>query len=409
MKVLIQIFYRLGYTHYVRIISSVVVSIVFFNTSFSQSTVDYKLIQGLEDQWVIYNDNYKGYIPYFRKEHGVQAALSLYVDLRKYSHYNLFLQAPKETHLFVQSQLCRTLSAQSRTVVNIDSLQKQYKTRFVLITLYVPDGHSQLPTAQIVYPYKNKASQIENKEDSDVVLSGVRNSYQPKLRDLSEFPDFVTVCIVSLLAFYTFLLNYHPKAFKRNFSFNDMFSVDSREDATLIAKPLSQINILFVLAHSMSLSLFYMMAQRYSDTFFVNVLPIQLSDSFGSLFGYFALCVSIIWVLLIGKYFFIYAIGIVFGINNVASIHYYEYLLFSRIFFLIVLPLQFIFMLSFPQWLVGALKMVVIGLFIFNIIRIVTISSVLNKITSFRNLYLFSYLCATELIPLLIGIKFLAK
>ncbi|MDJ1468258.1 DUF4271 domain-containing protein [Xanthocytophaga flava] len=409
MKVLIQIFYQLVYRQYARILISVVGSVLLSYTTFSQSAPDYKLIQGLEDQWLIYNDNYKGYVPYFRKEHGVQSALSLYVDLRKYSHYSLLLQAPGETHLFIQSQLCRTFPAQSKTILNIDSLQKQTKTRFVLVTLYVPNGHFQIPTAQVIYPYKNRTEKIEDKVEEDDPLAGVRNSYQPRLRDLSEFPDFVTICIVVLLAFYTFLLNYHPKAFKRNFSFNDMFSADMRDDATSIAKPLSQINILFVLAHSMSLSLFYMMAQRYSDTFFVNVLPIQLADSFGSLVGYFTICVGIIWILLIGKYFFVYAIGIVFGLTNVASIHYYEYLLFSRIFFLIVLPLQFIFMLSFPQWLGGSLKIIVICLFIFNIIRILTISSVLNKITSFRNLYLFSYLCATELIPLIIGIKFLAK
>lgn len=374
----------------------------------SQTVGENKLIQGLEDQWLIYNAGYKGYIPYFSKEHGVQPTLSLYINLKKYSHYSLLLQTKQPTHLFIQSQLCRILPAQNKTILNIDSLQKQYKLSSLLITLYNPDGYSEPPIAQIIYTNEVKSDIKLDTEDNSLSAT-TKNSLQPRLRDLSEFPDFITVGLVFLLAFYTFLLNYHPKAFQRNFSFYDIFSVDTREDATLIAKPLSQINILFILAHSMSLTLFYMIAQRYSESFFVNVLPMQLSDSFSSLFGYFAICTGLIWILLICKYFFVYAVGVVFGINNVASVHYYEYLLFSRIFFLVVVPLQFILMLSFPQWLIGLLKIVVVGLFIFNVIRVITISSVLNKITSFRNLYLFSYLCATELIPLLIGVKFLAK
>jgi hypothetical protein len=40
---------------------------------------------------------------------------------------------------------------------------------------------------------------------------------------------------------------------------------------------------------------------------------------------------------------------------------------------------------------------------------VLVINFALNKLTSVKNLYLFSYLCATELIPLLIGIKVLVE
>jgi hypothetical protein len=370
-----------------------------------QQKATYKMTQNLEDQWLVYDASYKGYVPYFQKEYGVQPTLSLYLNLKKYSHYSLSIQVPQPTHLFVQSQLCRTLQPDRQLILNIDSLQKRYKLNSLLVTLYAPEGYAQLPTATIVY--KNQETPTTQK--STTPQSVFAQSRQPQLRELSRFQDFVTVAIVFLLAFYTFLLNYHPKAFQRNFSFQAILTVDTREDATVIAKPLSQINLLFVLAHSMSLGLFYMIAQWYSESFFVNVLPINLSGSFGELVQYFLSCTGMIFLLLIIKYFFVYAIGVVFGINNAASVHYYEYLLFSRIFFLVVIPLQFIFMLSFPQLLVWFIQTIFVAVIILNIARMFVISSVLNKITSFRNLYLFSYLCATELIPLLIGIKFLAK
>ncbi len=366
--------------------------------------ITYKTAQSLDDQWLIYDETYKGYIPYFQKEHGVQPTLSLYLNLKKYTHYTLLLQVPQTTHLFIQSQLCRTLAAQSQLILNIDSLQAVHSSQSILVTLYNSAGHVKLPVATIVY--KNQQLASVKKNAPLVVGSQVQ---QPQLRELSQFQDFVTVAIVLLLAFYTFLLNYHPKAFQRNFSFQAIFSVDTREDATVIAKPLSQINLLFVLAHSMLLSLFYMIAQKYSESFFVNVLPINLSNSFWECVQYFMFCSAIIFVLLLCKYFFIYAIGVVFGINNAASVHYYEYLLFSRIFFLVTVPLLFIFMLSFPHLLIWFIQVIFVAVVGLNIARMLIISSVLNKITSFRNLYLFSYLCATELIPLLVGVKFLAK
>ncbi len=366
----------------------------------------YKAVQNLDDQWLIYEEDYKGYIPYFQKEHGRQPTLSIFLNLEKYSHYALLLQTSQPSHLFVQSQLCRTLASQSQVILSLDSLRKAHKLKSILLTLYTPDGYESLPLATIVYKNQESLAAGTNKSP---LASVTQPQQQPQLRELSHFQDFITLTVIVLLAYYTFLLNYHPKAFERNFSFQAIFTVDTREDATLIAKPLSQINLLFVVAHSMLLGVFYMMAQWYSDAFFINVLPIPLTGSFNDLVLYFAVCVSIIFVLLISKYFFVYAVGVVFGINNAASVHYYEYLLFSRIFFIVIVPLQFIFMLSFPHLLVQFIQIAFTAVVILNVARMLVISSVLNKITSFRNLYLFSYLCATELIPLLIGVKFLAK
>jgi|GEM_PF-1363191 len=369
-------------------------------------TPDYKVAQNLEDQWLVYSSSYKGYISYFRNEHGIQPALNLYLDMKKYSQYNLLLQVPKKSHLFVQSQFCLTLPIQSNAVFSIDSLQKHHKVNWLLVTLYTPTGHEQIPTASIVYVKRERISTENNKA---AISSFYKQNEQPLLRELSHFKNFVTLATILLLAFYTFLLNYHPKAFRRNFSFQAIFSIGVRDESMLIAKPLSQISILFLLAHSMLLSLFYMIAQYYSTSFFVNVLPVELTNSFTDLIIYFIVCVGIAFLLLIAKYFCIYAIGVVFSISNAASAHYFEYLLFSRLFFLVIVLLQFIFISSFPELLMPLIQSLFYGLVIFNIIRMVIISSVLNKITSFRNLYLFSYLCATELIPLIVGIKFLAK
>ncbi|MCU0352289.1 MAG: DUF4271 domain-containing protein [Cytophagales bacterium] len=365
--------------------------------------MQYKTVQNLEDQWLHYDEKYKGYVPYFRNEHGVQSALSLHVDLNDYPRYQILLQTPLPSHLFVQSQLCRALPAQGSVVLDVDSLRRRFKSGPVLITLFTPQGYTTLPVAQVVY-----GTPAASKADGKPVVAPVAVT-GPRLRELPHFRDFAVLAMLFLVVFHTFLLQYHPKAFQRNFNLQGALRYDLREDTSLVAKPLSQINLLFIFAHSLSLSFFYMMAQRHSGTRFVNILPTDFSDSFNALVTYFALCTVVVFGLLIVKYVFIYVTGVVFGVDKAAPVHYYEYLLFSRAFFLFVVPLQFVLMVSQPEWLAWLMPVTFAAILVLNVIRTLVIGAVLNKTVPFRNLYLFSYLCATELIPLLIGMKFLVK
>ena len=364
---------------------------------------EYRAAYNLEDQWLIHDDSYKGYVPYFRRQYGVQPTVSLVLDLEKYRRYRLLLQVPQTTHVFVQSRLSRTLPASARMVLSIDSLQKKYNASSILLTLYQPGGHVELPLAQIVYVADKMAAK------SGAAIHPANKTSQPKLRLASDFQDFATLTAIILLIFYTFLLNYYPKAFERNFSPQSLTALDLRGDVAFMAKPLNPTNLLFLDSHSMLLSLFYMIGQRYSDGYFANLLPFEASEAFSGLCTYFLVFTALLFAVLVGKYFFIYAMGVVFDMGKTTSPHYHEYLIFSRLFFLAAVLIQFVLLITYPQWLWWLMPLVLVSIVMFNIIRILTIGTVLNKLTSFRNLYLFSYLCATELIPLLVGVKLLAK
>jgi hypothetical protein len=118
---------------------------------------------------------------------------------------------------------------------------------------------------------------------------------------------------------------------------------------------------------------------------------------------------GLIFALLLGKYLLIQAVGSVFKLSGVTHVHFYEYLLFSRVFYTAVVFLQFALFLVAPVWVSVIAEVIIWVVLLFNIVRIVVINSVLSRLTSAKNLYLFSYLCTTELIPLLIGIKILIK
>jgi hypothetical protein len=177
----------------------------------------------------------------------------------------------------------------------------------------------------------------------------------------------------------------------------------------LINKPLSGSSLLFVLAHSFLLSLFYITVQQSSDKLFANVLVVDATDQFWPIAQYFFIMSGLIFALLLGKYLLIQAVGSVFKLSGVTHVHFYEYLLFSRVFYTIVVFLQFALFLVAPVWVSVLAEVIIWVVLLFNIVRIIIINSVLSRLTSAKNLYLFSYLCTTELIPLLIGIKILIK
>ncbi|MFC0184764.1 hypothetical protein ACFFJX_20520 [Pseudarcicella hirudinis] len=62
--------------------------------------------------------------------------------------------------------------------------------------------------------------------------------------------------------------------------------------------------------------------------------------------------------------------------------------------------------ISYPFILQNFEKYLLIPVVIFFILRLLLIYFTINKLTSLKNLYLFSYLCIVELIPVIIGIRF---
>ena len=365
-----------------------------------KSRTEYDLIENLSDQWLVYDNVYQSYVPYLHDRYPMQYTLNLVIDPAKYRSYRILLQAEQPCYLFVQSKLVRLIGPQESVSLDLDSIQNLTKSQSLLFTLYNAEGHQAAPLAQVVFPHMQHVQ---------VATATVKDELQAKLRSKNSFTNFLILAAVFVLGLYAFLWNYHPKAFSQYFNLRFMIPGALREDVPLINKPLSGSSLLFVLAHSFLLSLFYITVQQSSDRLFANVLVVDATDQFWPIAQYFLIMSGLIFALLLGKYLLIQAVGSVFKLSGVIHVHFYEYLLFSRVFYTVVVFLQFALFLVAPVWVSVIAEVIIWVVLLFNIVRIVIINSVLSRLTSAKNLYLFSYLCTTELIPLLIGIKILIK
>jgi hypothetical protein len=361
---------------------------------------EFDLIENLTDQWLVYDNAYQSYVPYLPDRYPVQYTLSLIVDPARYRSYHLLLQPDESCYLFVQSRLVKVLQPSQRVSLDIDSLQRSAKSQTLLLSLYAPGGYNNVPVAQVVFP-RSRVLQVASPAPQEEL--------QARVRENNSFSNFLIIAAVFVLGLYAFLWNYHPKAFSQYFNLRFMVPGALREDLPLISKPLSGSSLLFILSHSFLLSLFYVTVQQSSDRLFADVLTVTTTDQFWPLTRYFLMMAGLIFSLLLGKYILIQAVGSVFKLSGVTQVHYYEYLLFSRVFYTVVVFLQFTLFLVAPVWISVVAEVIIWVVLLFNLVRIVVINSVLGKLTSAKNLYLFSYLCTTELIPLLIGIKILLK
>jgi hypothetical protein len=360
----------------------------------------YQVIEELDEYWQVYDTDYKSYVPYLKSIHGNPEALHFELNLDNYKGYHLKITTLQPVYLFMQAKLNRLLPANGKLILNVDSLRNSFKESKILFSLFNKDGHITIPSASIVH---NK------QEISSASLSENTLITPLKFRNRTDVQDFAIVAALLILALFAFLWNYHPKAFKSYYNLKSLITLSIKEDTVLISRPLSRINLLFIFNHSLLLAFLYILIQKSSDRFLLHDQFLQSASSFGSLFYYFGILTFAIFLLLVGKYFLLLLIGKLFNLSSVVYIHFYEYMLFSRIFYCIIVPAIFSIYVVLPAFISMVNQELIYIIVIFNFIRLFIINFALNKATSVKNLYLFSYLCATELTPLLIGLKILVE
>lgn len=363
-----------------------------------QPTHAYQVVQNLEEQWLVYDKEYNSYVPFLKEMHGKPAVLYLELNLDSYKGYILQITNTQTAYLFIQAQLYKQIPPNQQLMLNVDSLKNTHQKSAILISLYNQRGHSVLPAAAMVR--KVSAS-------TDISLSGQMDVAPLKPINRGELSDFIILSALLIVSLYAFLWNYHPKAFNSFYSFKYLFSFSYKEDTVFISRPLSRISMLFIFAHSMLLSFLYIIIQKSSGELTINDRYLQAAVSFFNLFAYFFIATSIVFGLILAKYIFTSLLGNLFNLSKVVHLHFFEYLLYSRLFYTILVAGVFMIYISYPTLLPKAIEEVILIIIIFNFIRLFIINFALNKLTSVKNLYLFSYLCATELTPLLIGIKVL--
>lgn len=244
------------------------------------------------------------------------------------------------------------------------------------------------------YAQKKNAYQLYNQKSTLANAGDVLYKIEQKFSLPDK--DLLFYSIIALLFLYGFIINifpqYIPKLFSQ-FSQSSLRMMQNREQLLQNSMASLIMNISFVMSFSLMTTLII---------FNGHLLPINFWE------GYLYMCLFFLG-LYIGKYICLTIAGYVFNTNDLVQTYIFVVFLINKVLGILLIP--FILILAFakpylhPYAIAGAgLLMVLLILYRY----LFSLTSVRNKL-HISSFHFFLYLCAFEILPILILYKFIVQ
>ena len=217
-----------------------------------------------------------------------------------------------------------------------------------------------------------------------------------ELRFVSPNKDLLFYIILGLLLIYGIINNLFPQYYLKlfsQFSRSSLRELQNREQLVQNSYASLVSNIGFILSFSLLATLL---------VFNSHLLPI----SFWLAYLYSCLFFTVIYI---GKYISLQLMGYIFNVRELVSTYIFVVFMINKVLGILLLP--FILMLAFSKPIyysiaIGGAAILTILLFLYR--YLFTLTSVRNKL-HISSFHFFLYLCAFEIIPLLILYKFIVQ
>ena len=351
-------------------------------------------VHDFQQDFVIYDEAFKAYVPFIAEQHSTETALSAAVDVESNRHYKLLIHTKQAGFLFVDAALRRKCPAGQWLVLDIDSLHRLYQKPQLFLTLYGPPatGNWQLLIGQ------PRAATRQTIRLNDDLLS-----VRPLNR--SPFGNFFSAGLLFLLASHAFLYTFFRRAFQLFYNPVNLIRLASPDESFIVNRPLSRASLAFTLNLSLVLAFLFMYVQhRNVDLFGAGgLLPQQ--QTFPWLMVSYLLVSMAIFLLMLGKYTFIAAVGSLYKFDALVNLHYFK-VLQSSLLFTTVLSLLVAMISPYADLTNTPVSYVLVPFVSFYLGRLAWLYLTFSRLMPVKNLYLFSYLCIVEIIPLVVGIRF---
>lgn len=341
------------------------------------------LKKDMQNDWLIHTG--KEYLPYDQSDKPVHT-IYFYISPRTFEGDYLQLESKSDVRVFANQKLF--LVAAGITKISVDSLPKS-QTDQVLVAVNQEEKITKQTLSTRMY------SEINN--------NTVAAENLPSLRKPTYFKDFVVTAALFLFVFLTLMIRLNPRLSSDYFSVNKIFSVRETDDDQFYLR-ITSANILFYVFTSLMLGLFFLVVMEFTHVGF-NSIQLTASTFAGTLVAWIKVSLLILALLFL-KIILVFIASFLFDIKEAAGYHFFNFIrLLLVIVTLLTLFLVGYYMLHgtnevFYTFLFGLLSWV-IG--VWTIILFFKLSYRVR----FSPIHLFSYICATEILPFLIIVKIL--
>jgi hypothetical protein len=356
-------------------VRSILIIILFPLASLAQENSRQSI--SIKDQWLVHTSG--SFLPF---KHQSTTAIFFWVDGRSEKGSLLYIAGRHPYSLLINAKL--VVQKEGKAVFSIDSLARIYSSA-LFIELFSANGAQHLQT--------------------DLIRNEVAASQGYLPRAGNYFLDFTLLASLIIIIGFIAFLRTNPTLTLDYVDINKLFSFQDRDESTLTLRIASSVNLLIYLFSSMFLGLVVLITLHFLGDQ-VSVARLFPIGSTIEGFKQWSILSTIIFGLLMIKLFWLVVLSALFGFRDMVRIQFFNFvrIIFIAMFLLSIISL-FYFVLQIRSQDYFFYMMLILSI-------ILVVGAIANyfKLMArmrFHFFHLFSYLCASEIIPLMILIKVL--
>lgn len=348
------------------------------------------LIANLAHEWRVFDEEKNQFFPYIKGD--ASQAIYFEVDHEIYSGFNLQIKLPEFTYLYLNARLFKYAEKAQFYELDIDSLAQRYHGE-LLFSCYSDNPIDEKIESKVVGTNKVKGQSLSKQ----LALTETRTTYKGH--------DFLIVLSIFGFGMLLTFRSLNHRLFSEYFSIISAISVRQRFDAIVAQSNLSRANLSFVILYAFLIAGAVALILTFSPDALDHVLWLgHESILLSAVFTFFlVLAISLL------KFPYLTLINSLFHFRKIRDQQYYCHVRISLIMSLAIFALGVVNgilhgnLISNHDIAFGTLLQILLWG------RVVIIFLVLNSQLNFYKLHIIAYLCSTEIIPLLIFLKFLLK
>lgn len=345
----------------------------------------------LREDWLIYNNRYKTYAPFVENTSPSISSFSFILNKTSANNCHLILCFQKASSLFIEQQIVGFYKDAGCITFDPDSLFGSYKREDLFVTVY----HKSLDPGR--YKTLLMSKNLSTNHSVDSLMAKISSRTDPL------FKNFYLLALLLFLIILSAVYNLNPRNFREFYSLSKVFSIKLRYDNISTLKTFNWPNILIVFTHCLLVS--YMLVVVL--TLLGEPLPYLKvgMEGLGAGISRWISLALIIFLLLLAKYVLIKLLSTMMNLRELDQIHFFEFVRISIFIYSAGSVFMVILLLAYYLPAPGHFVWVIYLVAFLSVVRIVLLYLKFLRLSTFRNLYLFSYLCTTEILPLIIGFK----
>ena len=345
----------------------------------------------LREDWLIYNNRYDTYAPFVGNTSPSTSSFSFILNKTSVNNSKLIFCFQKESSLFIEQQIVAFYDEAKCNKFDLDSLFDRYRRDDLFVTVY--NKSLDLNKFQTLLASKNAGGD----QSANLTIGKISS------RNDSLFKNFYLLALLFFLILLSAVYNLNPRNFKEFYSLSKVFSIKLRYDNISTLKIFNWPNILIVFIHCLLVSLILMVVISLLGEP-IPFLKINM-DSLGAGISRWISLAFFVLLLLLGKFLLIKLLSAMMNLKELDQIHFFEFVRISIFIYSVGLVFMAILLLAFYSPSADHFIWVIYLVALLSVVRIVLLYLKFLRLSTFRNLYLFSYLCTTEILPLIIGFK----